>query len=161
MSDHINMSGKSVIAPFAAEEGTITMTEVHGVGGNVKAPKLSAPIKKGDLVELADDMTVIKHSTGIAIGWAYANPQDWEVEPKTDYTQAQAISAGLLRDVSVQTFFKAIKTVNAKPSEGIEAGMYVVLKNAVEKSASSGTTATNALALTDQTTDNTVVIGLL
>lgn len=161
MSEQINISGKSVIAPFKAKEGTITMTEVQGVGGNVKAPLLSAPIKKDDLVEITDDMTVIKHSTGIAIGYAYANPNDWEIEPKANYTQAQAVTAGLLRDVSVQTFFKAIKTVKAKASEDIETGMYVVLKNEVEKSASSGTTVTNAIALTDQATDNTIVIGIL
>ena len=66
----------------------------------------------------------------------------------------------MLREAGIETFFKVIKTVDAKASEGITAGKYVVLKQEVELSASSGTTVSDTIALTAQGTDNRIVIGI-
>jgi hypothetical protein len=105
-------------------------------------------------------MTVAAHSSGVPIGYV-ANTPKWEIEPRINYTQAEAVSADMLREAGIETFFKTIKTVDAKASEGITAGKYVVLKQEVELSASSGSTATNAIALSAQDTNNRVIIGIL
>ena len=121
---------------------------------------MGSEVVKGDLVEIAGEMTVAAHSSGVPIGYV-ANTPKWEIEPRINYTQAEAISADMLREAGIETFFKTIKTVDAKASEGITAGKYVVLKQEVELSASSGSTATNAIALSAQDTNNRVIIGIL
>jgi len=163
MSEEYNMGQLGVVAPFDAKEGTITMTDGATAHGNVKVPVLSAALKKGDSVTLTDDFQVAKASgTDLVIGIVYNTPK-WEIEPVTDYTQAQAISAEMLREVGVETIFKKILTCPAKASEGIEAGKYLVNKaGTFELSASSGTTATSFIALTDQdSTANRVVVGFI
>ena len=159
MAKEINI-GTGVTAPFKVKEGTITITNVATAHGERAEPVLSAGVKKGDLVEITGEFQVAAHSSGVAIGYV-ANTPKWAIEPRTNYTQAQAISADMLREAGIETFFKVIKTVDAKASEGITAGKYVVLKNEVELSASSGTTATNAIALSAQDSANRVVIGIL
>lgn len=159
MSEELNI-GRGVVAPFVAKEGTITITTAQTVGGDVKVPVLSAPLEKEDLVELDGDMTVKALSSGIPIGFVYNTPK-FENEPRTNYTQAEAISAGMLREVGIETFFKKIVTLTGKTSEGITVGKYLVLKDKVELSASSGTTATNAIALSAQDANNRVIVGIL
>ena len=159
MSIEVKM-GTGVTAPFNVKEGTITITNAATAHGDVKVPVLSAEVEKGDLVEIAGEMTVAAHSSGIAIGYV-ANTPKWDVEPRINYTQAEAISADMLREAGIETFFKTIRTVDAKASEGITAGKYVVLKDEVELSSSSGSTATNAIALSAQDNNNRVVIGIL
>ena len=159
MSIEVNM-GTGVTAPFDVKEGTITISNGATAHGEVKVPVLGSEVKKGDLVEIAGEMTVAAHSSGVAIGYV-ANTPKWDVEPRINYTQAEAVSTGMLREAGIQTFFKVIKTVDAKASEGITAGKYVVLKNEVELSGSSGSTATNAIALSAQDSNNRVIIGIL
>lgn len=157
MSDNYNMGQLGVIAPFTAKEGTITITDGASAHGNFKVPVLGAPLSKGDYVALDGEMTVKKAgSTDTIIGIVYNTPK-WDVEPKTNYTQTQAVTAGALREVGIETVFKKILTVDAKASEGIAAGDYVTLKAEVEKSNS----ATDYMALSAQDTDNRVVIGFL
>lgn len=155
MTQELNI-GTGVTAPFKVKEGTITITNVATAHGERAEPVLGAGVKKGDLVEIAADMTVAAHSSGIAIGYV-ANTPKWAIEPRTDYTQAQAISADMLREAGIETFFKTIKTVDAKASEGIAAGDYVDIKAEVEKASG----ATNAIALCAQDTNNRVIIGIL
>lgn len=157
MSQELNIGKSGAIAPFKAKEGTITITEGATAHGVMKVPVLSAGLKKGDLVELDGEMTVKAHSSGTPIGIVYNTPKWTEGEPRTDYTQAQAISANMLREVGIETFFKKIITLDAKASEGISAGDYVTLKAKVEKSSN----ATNAMALSAQDTNNRVVVGLI
>ena len=164
MSEQYNMGQLGVVAPFKVKEGTITMTTTNGVGGDKIEPVLSAAVEKGDFVKLTDDFQVIKTTDGsdFIIGRVYNNPK-WETEPRTNYTQAQAVSADLLREVGIETIFKKILTVPAKASEGITAGKFVLFKaSGVELSSSSGATETKYLALTDQdSTANTVVVGFI
>ena len=155
MSKELNI-GTGVTAPFKVKEGNISISTVASAHGEINAPTLSAKCSKGDLVEIAGEMTVAAHSSGVAIGYI-ANTPKWDVEPRQDYTQAQAITADVLREAGVETFFKTIKTVDAKASEGIKAGNYITLKAQVEKS----TSATTVIALSDQDSNNRVVIGIL
>jgi hypothetical protein len=67
----------------------------------------------------------------------------------------------MLRNVGVDTVFADVRTVPAKASEAITAGMYVEWSaDGWKKTASSGTTASDAIALVGQTTDDEIVIGL-
>lgn len=153
----LNIGKLGAIAPFKAKEGTITITDGATAHGVMKVPVLSAGLKKGDLVELDSDMTVKAHSSGTPIGFVYNAPKWTEGEPKADYTQAQAVSGNMLREVGIETIFKKILTVDAKASEGIKAGNYVTLKAKVEKS----TAATDVMALSDQDSANRVVVGFI
>ncbi len=159
MSEELNI-GRGVVAPFVAKEGTITITTAQTVGGDVKVPVLSAPLEKGDLVELAADMTVTALSSGIPIGFVYNTPK-FENEPRTNYTQAEAVTAGMLREVGIETFFKKIITLDAKEDEGITVGKYLVLADEVELSSSSGATETDAIALSAQDSNDRVIVGIL
>ena len=69
----------------------------------------------------------------------------------------------MLREFGIETIFKKIVTMTGKASEGITTGLYCVLsKDGVKKSASSGTTATDIIALSDQdSTTNRVIVGFI
>lgn len=161
MSQEYQMGKLGVICPFKAKEGTITITDGATAHGNMKVPVLSAGLKKGDLVELDSEMTIKPYSSGVIIGEVYNNPKWTNVEPTTNYTQAQAVTADMLREVGIETIFKKIETRPAKASEGITAGKYLVLKGEMELSASSGSTATNYMALSAQDSNNRVVVGFI
>lgn len=161
MSEEYQMGKLGVICPFKAKEGTITITDGATAHGNLRVPVLSAGLKKGDLVELDSEMTIKKLSSGVPIGEVYNKPKWPNVEPTSDYTQAQAVTAGFLREVGIETIFKKIETRPAKASEGITAGKYLVLKAEMELSASSGSTATNYMALSAQDSNNRVVVGFI
>ena len=157
------MGKLGVVAPFAAKEGTITISEGATAHGTVKVPVLSAALKKGDFVQLDGAMTVKALTTsGVAIGIVYNTPK-WDVEPTTNRTQAQAISAGELREVGIETIFKKIMTVDV--SGTVNAGDYLVPDDEAagkfEQSASSGATASNYIALTAKSSDNTAVVGFI
>ena len=67
----------------------------------------------------------------------------------------------MLRNVGVETAFTDVRTVDAKASEAITAGMYLVWSaDGYKKTASSGTTVSDTIALTAQSSDDTVVIGI-
>ena len=172
MSQEFNMGKLGVVAPFKALEGTVTITKTAGVGGSKLEPVLSAQLQKGDIVELGVNtsdsnkvlgFTVQPLASGIPIGIVYNDGKWTEGEPRTNYTQAQAISGDMLREFGIETIFKKIITLPAKNSEGITAGLYCVLSaDGVKKSASSGSTATNIIALADQdSTANRVVVGFI
>ena len=165
MSEQYNMGKLGVVAPFKAKEGTITISEGASAHGTIKVPVLSAALKKGQFVELDGDLTVKALTTsGTAIGIVYNEPK-WNVEPTTDRTQAQAVSAGELREVGIETIYKKILTVPVKSSESIAAGKYLVADDTTagefKLSASSGATASDVVALTAKSSDNTVVAGFL
>lgn len=162
MSEEYQMGKLGVICPFKAKEGTITITDGATAHGNLRVPVLSAGLKKGDLVELdSGDMIIKKLSSGVPIGEVYNTPKWTNVEPTSDYTQAQAVTAGFLREVGIETIFKKIETRPAKSGAGITAGKYLVLKAEMELSASSGSTATNCIALSAQDSNNRVVVGFI
>ena len=164
MVKELNIGKLGAEAPFLAKEGTITITEDSGIGGSLKRPVHSAALKKGTKVALDGEMTVKAAGANDTVIGIVGNSGNWVngVEPKTDYTQAAAITAGFLREFKIETKFRKILTVDAKASEGITAGMYVIDKPKVEKSASSGTTETTCMALSDQdSTTNRVIVGYL
>lgn len=164
MSEQYNMGKLGAVCPFKAKEGTITISEGATAHGTVKVPVLSAPLKEGDFVELDGALTVKKLTTsGVAIGIVYTKTGKWDVEPTTDYTQAQAVSADKLREFGIETIFKKIMTVDV--SGTVNAGDYLVPDDTTagkfEQSASSGATASNYIALTAKSSDNTAVVGFI
>ena len=171
MSVELNIGKLGAVAPFRALEGAVSMDTVNTASGDFVAPKVASPLKKGDIVELGVDtsdsdkvlaLTVQPLNSGVPIGIIYNSGKWVDGEPRTGYTQAQAIAGKVLREFAVETVFKKIVTLDAKTSEGITTGLYCVLsKDGVKKSASSGTTATDIIALTDQTTDNRIVVGFI
>ena len=165
MSEQYNMGKLGVVAPFKAKEGTITISEGATAHGTIKVPVLSAALKKGDFVELDGALTVKKLTTsGTAIGIVYNTPK-WDVEPTANKTQAEAVSAGLLREVAIETNFRKIMTVAIKSSESVAAGKYLVADDTTagefKLSASSGATASDVVALTAKGSDNKLVAGFL
>ena len=153
---------KGIIIPCKAVEGTITIATTASVTGDGKAPVLSAPVKQGDAVAITGDLQVEKAdgTNGVVIGFAHDHPE-YDVDPSKNYTKAQAISAGMLRNVGVETVFADVRTVPAKASESITPGMYVEWSaDGYKKTASSGTTKSDAIALTTQGSDNVIVVGL-
>ena len=162
MSEY-NMGKLGVVAPLKAKEGTVTITTSQSAHGDIKAPVLSAPLAKGDWVELDGDLTVKALTTsGVPLG-IVANTPKWDVEPTTNYTQAQAVSADVLREVGVETIFKKILTVTVSGS--VSSGMYLAPDDTTagefEATASSGTTASDIIALTDKDSDDKVVAGFI
>ena len=158
-----NMGKLGVVAPFSAKEGTITISDGATAHGTIKVPVLSAALKKGDFVELDGDLTVKALTTsGVAIG-VVANTPKWDVEPTTNRTQAQAISAGELREVGIETIFKKIMTVDVTGT--VAAGDYLVFDDSTagkfEQSASSGATASNYIALTAKDSNDQAVVGFI
>lgn len=157
MSKELHMGKLGVIAPFKAKEGTITITETAGIGGTRKEPVLSAPLVKGQEVTIDGEMTVkAAGASDTIIGVVYNNPK-FSIEPRQNYTQSQAVSADMLREVGIETIFKKIITVNAKSGQGIAPGNYVTWKAEVEKS----TSATNYIALSAQDSNNRVIVGFI
>lgn len=161
MTRRINMY-KGIVLPVDAKEGKIDIIETASVNGAEKKPVLQYPVKPGDAVVLTDELQVTKAdgTNGVIIGFVHDNPE-FSVDPTQNYTQAQAISAGMLRRCGVETTFVDIRTVPAKASEGITAGKYVEFStDGFKLTSSSGATESNFIALTDQTTANTVVVGI-
>ena len=157
-----NIGRYGVRTAFKAKEGTITMTETNGIGGNKIEPKLSAPIKKGDKVKLDGDMTITKATTGsVVIGEAYANPLDFTISPVTDYTQAQAVSADMLREVTIETIFKKIIRVKCKSGESIAVGDYLEYGSTKIDEFEEADSASNIIALTAIDSDNEVIAGFI
>ena len=116
---------KGIVVPMKAVEGAITISESASVVGDVKVPVVAAPIKHGDVVALSGDFQV-KKATGasgeIIIGFAHDKPE-YDVDPAAAMTQAQAIAAGALRNVGVETIFTDVRTVPAKSGQNIKAGI--------------------------------------
>ena len=153
---------KGIILPVKAVEGTITITDTVSVTGDGKKPSLSNAVAQGDAVAIVGDLQVEKAtgSNGTVIGFVHDHPE-YEVDPIKNYTKAQAIAADMLRECGVETPFTIVRTVDAKASESITPGMYVEWSaDGYKKTASSGTTVSDTIALTTQGTDNRIVIGI-
>ena len=99
-------------------------------------------------------------SNGVVIGFCHDHPE-YDVDPIKGYTENQAKTADMLRKCGVETVFSDVRTVPAKTSEAITAGLYVEWSaDGWKKTASSGTTKSDAICLIGQTSDNEIVIGL-
>lgn len=163
MARELNMFN-GITIPVKAEEGKIDIITTNSVVGKEKKPVLQYPLEKGDAVEISGEL-LVKKATGSkpVIGFVHDNPEFvGEYEPSADYTAAQAKAADMLRECGVESIFKAVRTVPAKASDGITAGMYVEFStDGFKQTSSSGTTASGYIALTNQSTDNKVVVGIL
>lgn len=163
MSRELNMF-KGITIPVKAEEGKIDIITTHSVVGKEKKPVVQYPLEPGDAVEISGEL-LVKKATGNkpVIGFVHDEPNFvGGYEPSQNYTAVQAKSAGVLRELGVESIFKAVRTVPAKSSDGITAGMYVEFStDGFKQTTSSGTTASGYIALTNQTTDNKVVVGIL
>ena len=155
--------GKTPVVPFNAKEGDITIVKTQTAAGTISGPSVASPLTKGAAVELDSDMTVKAYNNGLFIGFVYNEGKWVNGEPRTAENQAAAVSAGDLREVGIETIFKKVITLKGKTSESIAAKKYLVFHSdgTVKLSASSGSTATNMVALSDQDTNNQVVVGIL
>lgn len=153
---------QGIILPVKAVEGNITITDTVSVTGDGKKPALANAVKQGDAVAIVGDLQIEKAtgSNGTVIGFVHDHPE-YDIDPTKNYTKAQAISADMLRQCGVETPFTIVRTVDAKVSESITPGMYVEWSaDGYKKTASSGTTVSDTIALTTQGTDNRIVIGI-
>ena len=155
--------GKTPVVPFNAKEGDITIVKTQTAAGTISGPSVASPLTKGAAVELDSDMTVKAYNNGLFIGFVYNEGKWVNGEPRTAENQAAAVSAGDLREVGIETIFKKVITLKGKTSEGIAAKKYLVFHSdgTVKLSASSGSTATNMVALSDQDSNDKVVVGIL
>lgn len=162
MSQELNY-GKTPIVPFKAKEGDITIAKTQTAAGTITGPSVASPLVKGAPVELDDEMTVKALGSGIFIGFVYNEGKWVNGEPRSALNQAGAVSAGALREVGIETIFKKIVTLTGKTSEGITAKKYLVFHTdgTVKLSGSSGSTATDMIALSAQDANNRVVVGIL
>lgn len=157
---------KGIIFPAKALEGAISITETVSVTGDGKKPSVQSPIKQGDALAINGDdgeypyVELADGTNGPIIGFAHDHPE-FDVDPTTGYTQNQAKTADMLRKLGVDSVFNDIRTVPAKASEAITAGLYVEFSaDGWKKTSSSGTTESNAICLIGQNTDDEIVIGL-
>ena len=151
-----------IVLPCKIVEGAISIKDTVSVKGDSKEPTLANQGNQGDAVAIVGDLLVevADGTNGTVIGYLHDHPE-YDVDPVKDYTKAQAISADMLRNCGVETPFTYIRTVDAKASESITPGMYLVWsEDGYKKTASSGTTVSDTIALTTQGTDNRVVIGI-
>ena len=161
MSEY-NMGKLGVVAPFKAKEGSIAMKNGVTAHGAIKVPTLSAELNKGDWVQLDGEMTVKALTTsGVPLGIVYNYGKWVDGEPKTDMNQSAAVSAGALREVGIETIFKKILTVDVTGT--VSAGMYLAPDDETagkfEATASSGTTASDIIALTAKDSNDQAVVG--
>lgn len=162
MSQILNY-GKTPVVPFKAKEGDISIVKTQTAAGTITGPSVASPLAKGAAVELDDDMTVKAYNSGLFIGFVYNEGKWVNGEPRTAANQSTAASAGDLREVGIETIFKKVVTLTGKTSENIAAKKYLVFHSdgTVKLSSSSGSTATNMVALSAQDTNNKVVVGIL
>ena len=162
MSQELNY-GRTPVVPFKAKEGDISIVKTQTAAGTITGPSVASPLVKGAAVELDSEMTVKAYNSGVFIGFVYNEGKWVNGEPRTAKNQAAAVSAGELREVGIETIFKKVVTLTGKASEGVTAGKYLVFHSdgTVKLSASSGSTATNMLALSAQDSNNRIVVGIL
>lgn len=162
MSQILNY-GRTPVVPFKAKEGDISIVKTQTAAGTISGPSVASPLAKGAAVELDSEMTVKAYNNGLFIGFVYNEGKWVNGEPRTAMNQAGAVSADALREVGIETIFKKIITLTGKTSESITAKKYLVFHSdgTVKLSTSSGSTATNMVALSDQDSDDNVVVGIL
>ena len=162
MSQILNY-GKTPVVPFLAKEGDITMVKTQTAGGTITGPSVASPLAKGAAVELDSEMTVKAYNNGLFIGFVYNEGKWVKGEPRTTQNQSAAVSAGNLREVGIETIFKKVITLKGKTSESITAKKYLEFHSdgTVKLTSSSGSTASNMVALSAQDANDNVVVGIL
>jgi hypothetical protein len=157
---------KGITIPAKAVEGAVSIVDYVSVTGDGKKPSVASPVKQGDAVVIAGDdghypyIKKANGSNGIIIGFAHDHPE-YDVDPTQGYTENQAKSADVLRKCGVDTVFSDVRTVPAKASEAITAGLYVEFSaDGWKKTSSSGTTVSDAICLVGQNSDDEIVIGI-
>ena len=162
MSQILNY-GKTPVVPFLAKEGDITMVKTQTAAGTFTGPSVASPLAKGAAVELDSEMTVKAYNDGLFIGFVYNEGKWVNGEPKSAQNQSAAVSAGNLREVGIETIFKKVVTLKGKTSESITAKKYLEFHSdgTVKLTSSSGSTASNMVALSDQDSNDNVVVGIL
>lgn len=161
MAREINMF-KGITLPVQVKEGKISIVDSVSVTGDRTVVTLANPVKQGDAVALIGDMLVEKAdgTNGAIFGFISDNPE-YSNDPTQEYTATEAVNSGMLRKAGVETVYNDIRTVPAKTSEAITAGMFVEFSaDGWKKTASSGTTESNALAITNQSDDDKITIAL-
>ena len=157
---------KGITFPAKAIEGAVSIVEYVSVNGDGKKPSVAKPVKQGEAVAIVGDdgeypyIAKADGTNGVMVGFAHDHPE-YDTDPTTNYTENQAKAADKLRKCGVDSVFTDIRTVPAKASEAITAGMYVEWSaDGYKKTASSGTTASDSIALIGQTANDEIVIGI-
>lgn len=160
MVDNLLIGKLGVVAPFKCHEGAISIVKTHGVGGNRIEPHCADAVEQYNKVTLDGDMAVKNATAGdVVIGVAYANPLDFETNPTKDYTAAQAKTAGMLRECSIETIFKKIETVTCKTGESIAVGDYLEYGSTDIDEYEESENATDIIALTAIDSNKQVIAG--
>ena len=151
---------KGITIPVDVVEGNISIGETASVKGDKNEPMLSNKAHQGDVMAIVGDfqVEVATGSNGTIIGFMHDNPE-WDNDPTTNYTKAQAIAADMLRHGGVETSFIDIRTVPAKTGEAIAAGDYVTY-GADGQNFEKSDDPTNMIALAGQDSENKIVIGI-
>ena len=154
---------KGVAIPAKAVEGNVTVSDSVSVKGDAKAVTLASQLKQGDAVKLttvSGEIAVTKATSASdnVIGFVHDNPE-YDVDPVQSYTQAQAISAGVLRKCGVETTFTDVRTLTAKSSATIAAGDYLEF-DTDGQTIDISSSATEMIALVAPDTENNIVVGI-
>jgi hypothetical protein len=85
MTTKYNVGSFGVTHAFPVKEGNLTMATTQGVGGEMIRPQLASPVTKGMGLKIAGDLLFAPCAAGDEpIGFAAADPNDWDVEPTAD-----------------------------------------------------------------------------
>ena len=80
-----NLGSFGVTHAFPVKEGNLTMATTQGIGGEIVRPALASPVTKGVGLKIAGDLLFAPCAAGDEpIGFAAADPNDWESEPTAD-----------------------------------------------------------------------------
>ena len=80
-----NVGNFGVTNAFPVKEGNLTMATTQGVGGELVRPQLANPVNKGVGLKIVGDFLFGACAAGDEpIGFAAADPIDWESEPTAD-----------------------------------------------------------------------------
>ena len=109
MAKIYNVGKFGVVAKMKVNEGNVTIGAANSIRGDIKAPVLSAPAKKGDFVKLSGDLTVVPCAANDSgcIGRLESTPQWVESEP----TENANYGSYAPREANVEFFGAKIVTV--------------------------------------------------
>lgn len=152
--------GNPVVFPFMAKEGAISIVKTQTATGTIRGPSVASPLSKGDVVEITADLTVQALDSGVAIGTVFNEGKWVNGEPREAMNQSSAVSAGALREIGIETWFKKIMVVDATGT--VAAGNYVAPSSSgFAQTSSSGATASNFVALTAKDSNNQIIVGVI
>ena len=118
-------------------EGTLTFAEVNTARGTEIGASFQTPSRKGDIVEIAGDMTVKKSpqsSTNPPLGVVVSEPQFQGKEPQGSLGETLIEGNYKPRIATIELFGKAVRTMKLVSSNAaVTAGDYLVFAGGNQK----------------------------